>query len=187
MPLLALLPLTGQVAPVATPAPGSRQRTAILDAVRPYAFKRDAAGRKFNVQQIRTDGTAAIVRCAPADEDEATWSDRFSVEGDLTTFFLRRRSGGWRLLGSLPDFHEGGAISVYDLRALKRMRFPMRLLIGSDDPGLARAAGGRYLFALDERLRPMPITASEADRLARAKSNPKLHGRYAQITRFRPV
>ena len=170
---------------VKTPPVGSAARTAIIDAIRPYAFKKNVAKRIFNVRFIRSDGTAAVVRCAPVGEHDAGWSARFNVTGDLSTFFLRKRANRWRLLGSVADFHEGGLISVYDLRPLRALRFPMRLLAGSDDPGHATAAKGSYLFAFDERFAPMPITANQADALARAKDNPKLNGRHAQINRFR--
>lgn len=171
---------------ITTPAAGSATRAAILDAIRPHAFRPGAARREFNVSFIRSDGTAAVVRCAPTGEHDAAWSSRFNVTGDLSTFFLRRRAKGWRLLGSVADFHEGGLISIYDLRPLGPLRFPMRLLAGSDDGGHAIAAKGRYLFAFDERFRPMPITPAQAATVARAKDNAKLDGRYAQINQFRP-
>lgn len=179
--------LTLQSPKISAPPAGSATRTAMLDAIRPHAFKRGAAHQKLTVNLIRTDGTAAVVRCAPADEDQAAWSPRFNATGDLSTFFLRKRAGRWRLLGSLNDFHEGGMISVYDLRGLRPFGFPKRLLTGLPDEWPKLLAKGRDLFAFDESNRPTPITPAEADALARARNDPKVRGRDAQIARFRPA
>ena len=89
-----------QAQAIQTPAPGSAERRAILDAMRPQAEARLGPPVEFVVEEMRVSGTWAFVHAEPQRPGGgpiAAPRDDFR-DGNTTYAVLRRQGGGWRPL-----------------------------------------------------------------------------------------
>lgn len=102
-----------------TPAVGSGERTAILNAVRPFEGGSKA---KFTIEVMKTDGKFAYFQGRTQFLQE--WQE--SPE-----YYLRKTEKGWIAFGKFDPYHEGqaaGWLQAYDFRLLKQANFPPALV-----------------------------------------------------------
>lgn len=89
-----------QAQPIHTPAPGSAERRAILDAIRPGVEADLGPPVEFMVEEMRVSGTWAFVHAEPQRPGGgriAAPRDDFR-DGNTTYAVLRRHGGRWRPL-----------------------------------------------------------------------------------------
>ena len=106
--LLAGVPLATAAAagpsPAFAPSPGSAQRRAILDALRPAIEAQIGPDVEFVVRQIRVVGGWALVIADPqrrgggAIDGHHYFADFDNMGGLMVTALLRQRSGRWTLV-----------------------------------------------------------------------------------------
>lgn len=178
--VLAILQTGG----VSTPKFGSKERTAILDAVRPFE---GGPKVKFLVECLQADGNYAYFRGRPSTEKD---QDGWSYE-----YFLKREKTKWVAKGQFLDYWEGAGESdcqAYDFSLLKDIGFPIKLIgrEGGHDyvpmlhhglfrflelygkpterARVVRIPGGEFLYKHEEASEVIPYGASEVRTIRRA-------------------
>ncbi len=99
--LIAALAIAGaaQAQSIHTPGPGSAERRALLDAMRPGVEANLGAPVEFVVEEMRVSGTWAFVHAEPQRPGggQIAQPDEFR-DGNTTYAVLRREGGAWRPL-----------------------------------------------------------------------------------------
>lgn len=91
---------TPALAQLHSPPPGSAERRAVLDAVRPHVEEQLGAPVEFVVQTIRVSGDWAFVQATPQRPGGRAISAPYpEMDGVHTEAILRRDGGGWVTIG----------------------------------------------------------------------------------------
>ncbi|CAN5484080.1 hypothetical protein BH11ARM2_BH11ARM2_07730 [soil metagenome] len=123
-------------AQVHMPAVGSKERTAILDAVRPFE---GGSKIKFTVEVLKSDGKFAYFQGR---------SPLLSEGEETPEYFLRKVGARWVAFGKFDPYHEGqeaGWLQAYDFRALRQAKFPLGMVPTMYQPLLRK---GWYVYGL---------------------------------------